>query len=111
MLVEPVLVEPVLVEPVLAVPVLAVPATRLFAFPVAQGPDDEGAGSGQDPAGVSRAFGVPIRELHPGIESPGLAFDQVAPGINERLGRGNPDRSQTGRTARSRQLSGEHRHG
>ncbi len=46
---------------------------------VAPGPDHQGPGSGKDPAGIGRTFGVPVGELHIGVEATASALEEVTP--------------------------------
>ncbi len=74
---------------------------------VAPGAHHERARAGEDPAGVGRALGVPIGELHPAVETAVLPLEQVATGLGKDLGRRHPDRDEPLRESERAELSGQ----
>ena len=72
--------------------------------PIAPGSDHEGAGSGQDPVGISGPIGVPIGELHAPVQPGTLPSHQILPRLEEPFGPGDAQRGQTGPFAHGPQI-------
>ena len=58
--------------------------------------DHQGAGTGENPGGGGRAFGIPIGELHASVQSGVATAFQFGSNPSERFGAGHPHSIQAG---------------